>query len=71
MAYFEDVSEGEDVTYQPGSARQPAHEAHKPVVWGRAAVYVRSEMSEAMAEAAIANALAILARHKPRFNPKY
>jgi hypothetical protein len=71
MAYIEDVSEGEDVTYLPGSERRPAHEAHQPVVWGRAAVYVRSEMSAAMADAAIANALAILARHKPRLNPKY
>lgn len=67
---YEDVREGEDVTYLPGSERRPAHEAHKPVVWGPARVYVRSEMSEAMADAAIANALAMLASHKPRFNPK-
>lgn len=67
MAYVEDVSEGEDVSYLPGSTHQPAHESHQAARGVRA--FIRSEMSMAMADAAIANALAMLARHKPRFNP--
>ncbi|MRT01130.1 hypothetical protein GJQ57_21005 [Ralstonia pickettii] len=68
MGAFEDVREGEDVTYLPGSERRPAHESHMPAPQGGA--FIRSEMSVAMADAAIANALAMLARHKPRYNHK-
>ena len=68
MAYVEDVSEGEDVTYLPGSECRPAHESHQPA--GQGTAFARSNMSMAMADAAIANALTMLARHKPRFNPK-
>ncbi|WP_343549449.1 hypothetical protein [Ralstonia sp.] len=66
MHYAEDVSEGEDVTYCPENSNDPLHESQRivqpPPFW--------SPMSEALADAAIANALAMLARHKPRFNPK-
>ena len=68
MSYVEDVSEGEDVSYLPGSERRPAHESHLPV--GSVQTFTRSEMSMAMADAAIANALRMLSGHKPRFNPK-
>lgn len=68
MGAFEDVREGEDVTYLPGSERRPAHESHMPA--GRVQTFARSEMSIALADAAIANALSMLSTHKQRYNHK-
>ena len=53
--------------YRPGSTRDGAAAAHQP-----AAIPTTpppTEMGRAMADAAIANALAILKRHKPRISP--
>lgn len=54
--------------YRPGSTRDGAAAAHQPA--SIPAPAQRSEMSRAMADAAIANALAILSRHTPRYNHK-
>ncbi|WP_092976004.1 hypothetical protein [Ralstonia sp. NFACC01] len=53
--------------YRPGSTRDGAAAAHLPASIPTPAA--PTEMSRAMADAAIANALAILKRHKPRINP--
>lgn len=57
------MSYTEEVAFVPGSTSEPAHASHRPAP--RLTAGARSAQSDAIADAALANARAMLATHKP------